>query len=89
MMLMTKLMIGGLVIFLIYMPGYSRCKELKARKSIMMREVLSVRQENKKLEAEISRLRSDPVYIEGAAREGLGVAAEDEIIYKVVPAVKE
>lgn len=38
--------------------------------------------ENRELEVEIRRLKSDPVYLEYVARRELGMVADDEIVVK-------
>lgn len=43
-----------------------------------------VKQENERLKQEIERLQSDAQYIEKLARQELGLARKDEMIYKKV-----
>ena len=43
-------------------------------------------QDNAALRAEISRLRSDPKYLESLARERLGLVRPDEMVYRFLDA---
>ncbi len=45
--------------------------------------------ENLALTLDKEKLEKEPVYLEGVAREKLGIVRKEEIVYKVVTAEKE
>ena len=72
--------IGLLVIFL---PGYSKFMELRAKNIHLEKEIERLERENVRLYKEKKRLEEDIDYIEKVARESMGVAREGEVPIKL------
>jgi cell division protein FtsB len=62
--------------------GLSRLLMLRSERQELGEEAVRRLQENAALRAEISRLRSDPKYLESLARERLGLVRPDEMVYR-------
>lgn len=75
------------IILVIFLPGYNKLQELKARNVRLKEEIEKLEQSNVDLKEEIVRIKTDPLYMEKVAREELGVVKEGEIIYKILPPV--
>lgn len=77
--------IGILIILLIiYLPGYSKLQELKAKNIALLNRIEELKGQNLRLTQQIERLENDPFYIEKKARDKMGIGKKGEIIYKVV-----
>ena len=63
----------------IFLPGYAKFMELRARNSDLEKEIEHLEHENVSLNHEKKRLEEDIYYIEKVARESMGVAKEGEI----------
>jgi len=59
---------------------------LRAERQGIGEEAVRRLQDNAALRAEISRLRSDPKYLESLARERLGLVRPDEMVYRFLDA---
>lgn len=66
--------------------GLSRLLVLRAERQGIGEEAVRRLQDNAALRAEISRLRSDPKYLESLARERLGLVRPDEMVYRFLDA---
>ena len=77
----TALVVVGLLI--IFLPGFSRLQELRAKNKSLNDEIIRLHKENQDLEKQIELLETDPFYIEKKARDKLGIGKEGEIRYKV------
>jgi cell division protein FtsB len=77
------------IILLIFLPGYNKLQNLRARNEMLRKRIEELKKSNVELEQEIVKLKTDPEYMEKVAREELGVVKEGEIIYKILPPVKE
>ena len=56
---------------------------------MLRKQIEELKKSNVELEREITKIKTDPVYMEKVAREELGVIKKGEIIYKILPPVKE
>ena len=83
------ILLGIFVVLLIFLPGYSKLQELKAKNSSLLTRIEGLNKENIKLSREIERLESDPFYIEKKARDKMGIARKGEIKYKVIDGSEE
>ena len=63
--------------------GYQEGQKLQGTTNDLIRLIEAVKSENKQLENEIERLKTDPKEIEKIAREEFRMAAEGEKIYRV------
>ena len=79
------LLIGAVLLAAIFLPGFSRLQHMRARQRRIEEENERLKDLNAGLKEEVRRLQEDPVYIEGIARDKLGVVREGEIVYKVLP----
>ncbi len=73
----------AITLFMIFLPGYSRFMELRARNLYLEKEIERLEQENIRLYKEKKRLEEDMDYIEKVARDSMGVAREGEIPVKI------
>lgn len=80
-----KSLIIGVILVMIYYPGYRKLKEAKYRQIQLEKRIAELRKENEELQKRLERLQNDMVYIEKLAREDLGIVGEGEIIYEFVP----
>lgn len=71
------------VLVVIFLPGYTRFMELRARSIYLEKEIERLENENVRLYREKERLEQDIDYIEKVARESMGVAREGEIPVKI------
>ncbi len=70
---------------IIFIPGYVRIRKLAGLLKAQEKQIEEVKQNNKRLEEELAKLKNDPLYLEKVAREKLGVVRKGEVIYKVLP----
>ncbi|MGB2705764.1 MAG: septum formation initiator family protein [Candidatus Omnitrophota bacterium] len=73
---------GLLLLVLIFLPGFSKLRELKKQNRNLERRIELLTKANEELKKERERLENDPSYIEKIAREKLGMTRQDEIILK-------
>ena len=66
--------------------GVKRLLLLRAERQELGEDAVRRLQDNAALRAEIARLRSDPKYLEGLARERLGLVRPDEMVYRFLGA---
>jgi len=84
-----KRRIIGLVLFtavaaLVFLPGFSKYQEMKAKERQLDEKIRSLEAENQKLSEKVRKLEQDSRYIEKRAREKLGVVKKGEVLYRVV-----
>jgi cell division protein FtsB len=60
----------------------TRLLHLRAERQELGEAAVARLQENAALRAEITRLRSDPKYLEALARKRLGLVKPDEMVYR-------
>ena len=75
----------AIILFLIFLPGYARFMELRAKNINLEKEIQRLEQENASLYKEKQRLEEDIDYVEKVARESMGVTREGEIPIKIEP----
>ncbi|MBU1998330.1 MAG: septum formation initiator family protein [Candidatus Omnitrophota bacterium] len=76
---------AGLVILIIFLPGYTKIQELRDRNLDLQQKNKVLKKENQFLEAELIRITTDSVYQERILRDKLGVVRKDEVPVKIVP----
>ena len=81
--LYIRLIILSLVLVAIFLPGLSRLQELREKNAKLEKEIEELKESGRRLIEERQRLENDPVYVEGIARERLGLIGEGEIVYKI------
>ena len=74
----------AVVLAAIFLPGFSRLRDMRERTRRIEEENERLRKANAELEETIRRLKEDPSYIEGRARDKMGVVRAGEIVYKEV-----
>ena len=82
--LIVKLCIVLAVLAVLFLPGFSKYQELKAKNRLLEERIESLETENRRLQEEARKLERDPHYIEKKAREKMGVVKDGEIVYRVV-----
>jgi len=75
--------IVAIVLFVIFLPGYTKFMELRARNIELEKEIGRLEKENVALYKEKKRLNEDIDYMEKVARESMGLAKEGEIPIKI------
>jgi len=78
------LFLGIVILLIIFLPGYSKLQELRAKNRKLNTEINALKEENEKLAREIDQLESDPFYIEKKARDKMGIGKEGEVRYKII-----
>jgi len=73
----------GVVLFVIFLPGYTKFMELRTKNMFFEKEIERLEQENIRLNKEKTKLEEDIDYIEKVARELMGVTREGEIPVKI------
>jgi len=79
-----SLFLGIIILVIIFLPGYSKFQELRAKNRSLLTQIEELKRENADLARQSERLEKDPFYIEKKAREKMRIGKEGEIIYKVV-----
>ena len=75
----VALLVGLAIVFL---HGLSRLHKLRRENAQLQKRIRLLEEHNSVLEVEIGKMQKDPAYVEGKAREKLGIIKEGEIIYK-------
>ncbi len=73
----------GVVLFVIFLPGYTKFMELRTKNMHFEKEIARLEQENIRLNKEKTRLEEDLDYVEKVARESMGVTREGEIPIRI------
>jgi len=76
--------LGIIALLIIFLPGYSRYQELRARNRTLLTDIEKLEKENEELALQIDRLENDPFYIEKKARDKMGIGKKGEIRYRVI-----
>jgi len=71
------------LVFVIFLPGYIKFLQLKARNMYLENEISRLEKENIKLHKEKKRLEEDINYVEQVARESMGVTKKGEIPIRI------
>jgi cell division protein FtsB len=77
------IIIAGIAVLIIFLPGFIAFQRLNIKNISLKRHIETLEQKNKELERELYRLHHDPDYIEKVAREQFNAAGKDEIILDV------
>ena len=75
--------IAAIILFVIFLPGYSKFMDLRARNNHLEEEISRLEQENVTLYKEKEKLEKDMDYVEKVARNSMGVTREGEIPIKI------
>jgi len=70
------------VLCVVFLPGYSRLNKLRESNEELRKRITLLEQHNEEMKKELLQLKEDPVYLEGKARNKLGIVRKGEIIYK-------
>ncbi|MBU4458193.1 MAG: septum formation initiator family protein [Candidatus Omnitrophica bacterium] len=73
----------AVVLVVVFLPGYAKFMELRAKNISLEKEIEKLEQENMALYREKEKLEKDIHYIEKVARDSMGVAREGEIPIKI------
>jgi len=68
----------------LYLPGYSRYQEMRAKETLLADEIARVQSENETLRAELELLRTNITHLERVMRDEMGLVKPGEVVYKVV-----
>ncbi len=73
------------VIALVFLPSIAKLQKLRYRDAVLKNRIKTLQKQNIALSGEKYKLENDAVYLEGVARQDMGVTRKGEIIYKIVP----
>lgn len=79
----------AVAVLVVFIPGFARMQELKAKNRNLKKQVSEIKEENLALKRDIEKLQNDSVYLESVAREKMGVVRKGEVIYHIVPEEEE
>lgn len=77
------------LVLLAFLPSYTKLQDLKQRNREFEEKSVKLQQELDDLNQRLYRLEHDPDYLEGVARDKMGVAKKGEVIYKLSPEYKQ
>jgi cell division protein FtsB len=80
-----RLLIIVVILILIFLPGFAKVQELKARLRDAEENIIKTQRRNAELEETIAKMRNSPEYLEIVAREKMGVVKKGETVIKIVP----
>ena len=80
---------GGIILIVLFLPGYSKIQELKDRNRDLEQKTKKLKIENALLEQELKRIESDGLYQERILRDKMGVVRKNELPVKVIPEEKK
>ncbi|MFQ5680637.1 MAG: septum formation initiator family protein [Candidatus Omnitrophota bacterium] len=75
----------GLFLLAIFLPGFSRIKELRRENSELDRRIARMQRENNSFARKKTLLEKDDLYIEKIARRKMGLTRKGETVYRLVP----
>ena len=82
---LTLFLMGVFLIFIFFSPhGVRDYRRLLLKKASVSAQIEIVKQENRRIENQILRLKQDPEYIRHLAKHEQGMAAPDELIFKQI-----
>lgn len=79
---LTKVIIAAAIILVIFLPPFAKYQRLRYKNKRLAERIKALKEESKRMEEEKSRLEKDITYIEGRARENIGVVKKGEIVIK-------
>lgn len=74
-----------LILLVAFLPPFVKYERLRYKNKELGAKIRQLKEESKRMEEEKRRLQTDIVYIEGRAREKMGVARKGEIVLKESP----
>ena len=74
-----------LILLVAFLPPFAKYQRLRYKNKDLKAKIKALKEESKRLEEEKRRLQTDIVYIEGKARENIGVVRKGEIVLKEAP----
>ncbi len=72
-----------IVLLIVFLPPFARIQDMKKQLNDYEADIKLLKKQNVQLKNELHLLKTDPVYLEKVAREKMGVAKENEVIYKI------
>ena len=77
------ILIIGAAAFFIYLPGYTKVKQLRAENKRIGENIAELRQEISRMKSDIKRLKNDPSIWEGLARKNVYAVKKGEILVDI------
>lgn len=81
---LRKVLIAVAILLVVFLPPFAKYQRLRYKSNMLNNKVKALNEELKRLEEEKKRLKTDITYIEGTAREKIGVVRKGEILLKEV-----
>ena len=69
--------------FFIYLPGYTKVKQLRAENKRIGENIAELKQEISRMKSDIERLKTDPSIWEGLARKNVYAVKKGEILVDI------
>ena len=76
-------LIIAIVVFFVYLPGYTRIKRLRIENERINRNIADLKQEISRIKSDMKRLETDPSIWERLARKNVGAVKEGEILVDI------
>ncbi len=73
------------ILFLLFLPSYTRMQDLKEKNSNYQRDIQRLKIINAQLREEKNKLEKDPFYLEKVGRERMGLVRKGETVYRIEP----
>lgn len=70
------------ILVIIFLPPFAKYQELRYKNRKLEEKIAALKEENKQLAIEKTKLETDITYVEKKARENLGVIRKGEIVMK-------
>ncbi|MFH1395474.1 MAG: septum formation initiator family protein [Candidatus Omnitrophota bacterium] len=70
------------ILCVIFLPGYSKMQRLREENREKVQRIKLLKENNRKLNSELTKMKEDPEYVERKAREKLGIVKKGEVIYR-------
>lgn len=79
-----RLFIILVILFLIFLPGFAKFQELKAKLAETEEKIRKAQRQNAILEQRITQLQNNTAYLEMVARDKMGIVKKGETVLKIV-----
>lgn len=79
-----RLFIILVILFLIFLPGFAKLQELKAKLAETEEKIRKAQRQNAVLEQRIAQMQNNTAYLEMVARDKLGIVKKGETVLRIV-----
>ncbi len=79
-----RLFIILVILFIVFLPGFAKLQELKAKLAETEEKIRKAQRQNVILEQRIAQLQNNTAYLEMVARDKMGIVKKGETVLKIV-----